>query len=44
MCWMSGNLKNVGPLSRQIGWNLKDREAQQQEEVLLQASGENWKN
>lgn len=40
---MSGNLKNVGPLSRQIGWNLKDREAQQQEEVLLQASGENWK-
>lgn len=43
MCWMSGNLNNVGPLSRQIGWNLKDREAQQQEEVLLQASGENWK-
>ena len=30
-------------LSRQIGWNLKDREAQQQEEVLLQASGEHWK-
>lgn len=43
MCWTSGNLKKVGPLSRQIGWNLKDREAQQQEEVLLQASGENWK-